>query len=73
MYRNLRRRPKKIELEKKVKNKIISSSPSFVSSLYSLISPNLQIGLEKKITDLGRSQRGAPVLKIEKIDYKSKK
>ena len=61
MFRNLRKKRKKFELGKKVKNLKNSSCTSFIFTPYTLISPNLHMIL-KKITYLGRSQRGTPVL-----------
>ena len=66
MFRNVRKKPKKFESEKKVKNKKISSCSSFVFAPYNFISPNLQIIFLKKNTYPGRSQRGGPILKIAK-------
>ena len=66
MFRNLKKKTKKNQLEKKVKNKFFSSCPSFDFALASLISPTLQITLKKKTTYQRRSQRGALILKIAK-------
>ena len=62
MFRILRKKTKKFELEKIVKNNFFSSYLNFVFTLYILISPNLHIIL-KNITYPSRSQRGAPTLK----------
>ena len=45
MFRNLRKKTKKIELEKKVKNNFFSSCPNIVFALYT--SSNLYIILKK--------------------------
>ena len=50
MFRNLMKKTKKFQLEKKVKNNFFSSCLNFDFALYILISPNLQIILKKKIT-----------------------
>ena len=47
MFRNLKKKTKKIQLKKIVKNFKNSSCPGFVFVLYTLISPNLQIILKK--------------------------
>ena len=49
MFRNIKKKTKKNSIEKKVKNKRITSCHSFVFALYTLISPNLQIMLYKTI------------------------
>ena len=49
MFRILREKTKKTELEKKFKNKIFSTCPSFVFAPYTLISPNLHIILKSKL------------------------
>ena len=59
MFKNLKKKTKKIELEKKDKNIFFSSSLCFVFALYTLMSPNLQIILKKKIIYPSRSKRGA--------------
>ena len=64
MFKNLERKTKKFQLEKKVKNKFFFSCLSFVFVLYTLISPNLQIILKKKFTYPNRFQRVELVLKI---------
>ena len=47
MFGNLKKKTKKYQLEIKVKNKFFSSCLSFVFVFYTLLSPNLQIVLEK--------------------------
>ena len=60
-----KRRQKNFELGKSVKNNFFCSCLSLIFAPYTLISPNLHIILKKdKITYLGRSQKGALVLKI---------
>ena len=49
MFRNIKKKTKKNSIEKKVKNKRITSCHSFVFALYTLISPNLQIILKKTL------------------------
>ena len=62
MFGNLRKKAKK-KFNWKKNQSLFFGCPSFVFALYILISPNLQILLEK-ITYQGRSQRGAIFLKI---------
>ena len=47
MFKNLEKKTKKFQLEKKVKNEKNSSCLNFDFVLYILISPNLQIILKK--------------------------
>ena len=49
MFRNLRMKTKKIWIGKKVENNFFLSYPSFFFVLYTLISPNLQMILEKEL------------------------
>ena len=74
MFRSLKKN-NKISIGKKVKFFFFSFSFSFfffssylnfVFALYTLISPNVQIILEKKFTYPSRSQRIEPILKISK-------
>ena len=49
MFTNVMKKTKKFELEKIQKYKKNSSWPSFIFALYTLISPNLQIILKRKL------------------------
>ena len=67
MFRNLRKKTKKnLNWIKRLKIKKNLVAPVSFLPLIS-ISPNLHIILKKKITYPSRSQRGTPVLKIEKM------
>ena len=49
MFRNLKKKTKKISIEKKSQNRKKISYPTFVFSLKILISPNLQIIVENNL------------------------
>ena len=49
MFRDLKKKTKKFQLNKKFKNKFFPNCSTFVFILYTLISPNLQIILEKNL------------------------
>ena len=66
MFKNLKKKTKKIQLEKEVKF-FFPSYSNFVFAHYTLISPNLQTILKKRITYLGKSQRVLKIIKYQKI------
>ena len=57
MFRNLRKKTKKFEVEIYVKNKFFSKCQNFFFALYILISPNLHIILKKNCISRWISKR----------------
>ena len=70
MFRNLKRKRKKFQLEKRVKNEICSTFRNFVFALYILITLKLQIVLKFFLHILEISKSSTNLKNTKKIGYK---